>query len=97
LLDPGEINDLADTEAEKLRELVEFWHQYEAETGTVLKGAGDGPGREKFFGVKWDDWDGPKSVENNMLSWAFICMRANSPTNVYNASIASRVSIRALR
>jgi arylsulfatase len=64
LLDPGEINDLADTEAEKLRELVEFWHQYEAETGTVLKGAGDGPGREKFFGVKWDDWDGPKSVEN---------------------------------
>jgi hypothetical protein len=47
---------LAEIEVDKLRELVEYWHQYEAETGTVLKGPSDGPGREKFFGVTWDDW-----------------------------------------
>jgi hypothetical protein len=56
ILDPGETNDLADAEPKKLKELVEFWHQYEAETGTVLKGPLDGAGREKMFGVKWDDW-----------------------------------------
>jgi arylsulfatase A-like enzyme len=55
--DPGEIKDLAEIKADKLKELVEYWHQYEAETGTVLKGPGDGAGREKMFGVKWDDWD----------------------------------------
>jgi hypothetical protein len=56
ILDPGETNDLAEAEPQKLKELVEFWHQYEAETGTVLKGPLDGAGREKMFGVKWDDW-----------------------------------------
>ena len=56
VLDPGETNDLAEAEPKKLKELVEFWHQYEAETGTVLKGPLDGAGREKMFGVKWDDW-----------------------------------------
>jgi len=56
ILDPGEINDLAEAEPAKLKELVEFWHRYEAETGTVLKGPLDGAGREKMFGVKWDDW-----------------------------------------
>lgn len=56
LTDPGETKDLADAEPEKLKQLVEYWHEYEAETGTVLKSAEDGPGREKMFGVKWDDW-----------------------------------------
>jgi hypothetical protein len=56
VIDPGEINDLAEAEPAKLKELVEFWHRYEAETGTVLKGPLDGAGREKMFGVKWDDW-----------------------------------------
>jgi len=54
--DEGETNDLAEAEPKKLKELIEFWHQYEAETGTVLKGPLDGAGREKMFGVKWDDW-----------------------------------------
>jgi len=56
LQDPGETTDLAATAPTKLQELVEFWHQYEAETGTVLKGPLDGAGREKMFGIKWDDW-----------------------------------------
>jgi hypothetical protein len=52
--DPGEITDLASNEPEKLAELVAFWHDYEAETGTVMKDTGDGFGR--FTGVTWDDW-----------------------------------------
>ncbi|WVQ99095.1 hypothetical protein IAU59_006227 [Kwoniella sp. CBS 9459] len=53
--DPGETKNLAAEEPQKLLELVEFWHQYEAETGTVLdtvthQGAGRG------VGVNWDDW-----------------------------------------
>jgi hypothetical protein len=39
---------------DKLAELVAFWHDYEAETGTVLKDTGDGFGR--FTGVNWEDW-----------------------------------------
>lgn len=62
--DPGETKDLADVEVEKLRELIEYWHQYEAETGTVLKGANDAPGGGRFFGVKWDDWDAQPDAVN---------------------------------
>lgn len=54
LVDPGEVNDLASAQPEKLQELVSFWHDYEAETGTVLKNSGDGFGR--FTGVNWEDW-----------------------------------------
>lgn len=52
--DPGEITDLALSNPDKLQELVSFWHDYEAETGTVLKSGGDGFGR--FTGVNWEDW-----------------------------------------
>jgi hypothetical protein len=56
-LDPGETTDLAESQAEKLVELVAFWHQYEAETGTVLpETAGQQNGFGRFAGVSWDDW-----------------------------------------
>jgi hypothetical protein len=45
---------LANAEPEKLAELVSYWHDYEAETGTVMKDSGEGFGR--FTGVNWDDW-----------------------------------------
>ena len=55
--DPGETVDLAPTQPEKLQQLVAFWHQYEAETGTVLQGKIDQPsGFGRFTGVNWDDW-----------------------------------------
>lgn len=34
--DPGEIHDLAEREPEKLKEMLESWALYEAETGTIL-------------------------------------------------------------
>lgn len=34
---PGKRNYLAEAQPKKLKELVESWHQYGAETGTVLK------------------------------------------------------------
>ncbi|KAI9633387.1 alkaline-phosphatase-like protein [Dioszegia hungarica] len=53
-IDPGEIKDLAAEQPDKLKELITFWHEYEAETGTVMKDSGEGFGR--FTGVNWEDW-----------------------------------------
>ncbi|WVF71808.1 hypothetical protein IAT40_006616 [Kwoniella sp. CBS 6097] len=53
--DPGETKNLAAEQPEKLQEMVGFWHQYEAETGTVLDTrTGSGYGRN--VGLSWDDW-----------------------------------------
>ena len=57
--DPGETTDLAQRHPERLVDLVKYWHEYEAETGTILRplnedGKGEGFGR--FTGVDWADW-----------------------------------------
>lgn len=58
--DPGETKNLAETHPEKLVELVKYWHQYEAETGTIMRAAeeaaGGGGGFGRFTGVNWEDW-----------------------------------------
>lgn len=56
--DEGETNDLAESHPERLREMVAFWHTYEAETGTVLPDSGmTANGFGRFTGVSWDDWE----------------------------------------
>ncbi|WWC69062.1 uncharacterized protein I206_102998 [Kwoniella pini CBS 10737] len=55
--DPGETKNLAGENPEKLHQLVAFWHEYEAETGTIVNmsnPAGTGFGRST--GINWDDW-----------------------------------------
>lgn len=46
--DPGETEDLADTNPEKVKELLEVWEQYRAETGVVWGTP------IKFVGDEWD-------------------------------------------
>lgn len=46
--DPGETNDLADSIPEKVKELLEVWEQYRAETGVVWGTP------IKFVGEEWD-------------------------------------------
>lgn len=53
--DPGETSDLADTEPEKLKEMVEHWSLYVAETGLVECG-------DRFYEHLNADYD-PKFVE----------------------------------
>jgi arylsulfatase A-like enzyme len=56
--DPGETTDLARTHPERLVVLVQYWHEYEAETGTILRPVdehADG-GFGRFTGVNWADW-----------------------------------------
>jgi len=41
-------------------ELVKYWHQYEAETGTIMRPVEEaesgGGGFGRFTGVNWEDW-----------------------------------------
>lgn len=40
-------------------ELVKYWHEYEAETGTILRPRDEvagGGGFGRFTGVDWSDW-----------------------------------------
>lgn len=39
LSDPGETKNIANSNPEKLAELLRYWQEYEAETGTVMKPA----------------------------------------------------------
>lgn len=58
LSDPGETKNIAKSNPEKLAELLRYWQEYEAETGTVLKPANvqaaEGYGRTA--GLNWADW-----------------------------------------
>ncbi|MCJ1300910.1 hypothetical protein MMC08_003709, partial [Hypocenomyce scalaris] len=49
--DPGEIEDLADAQPEKVKEMLELWEQYRAETGVVW---GD---PIRYVGEEWDGND----------------------------------------
>ncbi|KAK2763692.1 hypothetical protein FQN54_009308 [Arachnomyces sp. PD_36] len=49
--DPGETEDLADSNPEKVKELLEVWEQYRAETGVVWGTP------IKFVGEEWDGND----------------------------------------
>jgi hypothetical protein len=57
--DPGETRNLAESHPDKLVELVKYWHQYEAETGTIMRPVverGGGGDFGRFTGVNWEDW-----------------------------------------
>jgi arylsulfatase len=58
--DPGETKNLSSSHPDKLNQLVKYWHEYEAETGTILRPReeeqGKGGGFGRFMGVSWDDW-----------------------------------------
>lgn len=58
LADPGETKNLASVHPDKLVELVSYWHEYEAETGTVMRPRSEqqGPGFGRTTGVSWADW-----------------------------------------
>lgn len=49
--DPGETEDLADSNPDKVKELLEVWEQYRAETGVVWGTP------IKFVGDEWDGND----------------------------------------
>ncbi|KAK6908688.1 hypothetical protein I204_02022 [Kwoniella mangroviensis CBS 8886] len=55
--DPGETKDLAEAHPEKLQQLVAFWHEYEAETGTIVNMTEPSVGGfGRSTGINWDDW-----------------------------------------
>lgn len=66
--DPGEINDLADVELEKLRQLQAVWEQYRKDTGTVW-------GQPiRHVGKAWDA-PGPNDIGGDALEQTRAWMR----------------------